>query len=149
MSRRTNSIIYLAFAQVDWPNVNVPRCCTEWTDRTNWLDVDEHVSHCNWMGVTCDSSTNLVTKLNLWNNGLSRILTKSIGNLTSIEVLDLSGNDIKVTYMLDSLSHHMHLPHLHLADYHFTTIPLLALHTIKLNYRGRFQQRLACLFTAF
>ena len=67
----------------------------EWTDRTNWLD--EYVSHCDWSGVTCDNNTNHVIQLNLSNNGLSGKLSESIGNLNSIEVLDLSDNDIKVT----------------------------------------------------
>ncbi len=66
----------------------------EWTNSTNW--VDEYASYCNWKGVTCDDSTNHVIRLNLTNNGLSGRLGESIGNLTSIEVLDLSDNDIKV-----------------------------------------------------
>jgi len=37
-----------------------------------------------------------VIELNLSNNGLSGRLSESIGNLTFIEVLDLSDNDIKV-----------------------------------------------------
>ena len=67
----------------------------EWTDRTSWLDGDEYTSYCNWKGVTCDDMSR-VTELNLANNGLSGRLSKSIGKLTSIEVLDLSDNDIKV-----------------------------------------------------
>ena len=66
----------------------------EWTDSTNWLD--EYESYCNWHGVTCDSETNHITQLELANNGLSGRLSNSIGNLTSIEKLDLSDNDIKV-----------------------------------------------------
>ena len=66
----------------------------EWTYRTNWKD--EYVSLCNWYGVTCDINTNQVTKLELRNNGLSGRLSESIGNLTSMEVLDLSDNDMKV-----------------------------------------------------
>jgi len=67
----------------------------EWTDRTNWLD--EHASYCDWKGVDCDKDRNHVIELNLRNNGLSGRLSESIGNLTFIEVLDLSDNDIKVT----------------------------------------------------
>jgi len=67
---------------------------TAWTPhRTDWMD--EYASHCGWKGVTCDDE-NHVTKLNLTNNGLSGRLSESIGNLTFIEVLDLSDNDIKV-----------------------------------------------------
>ncbi len=66
----------------------------EWTNDKNWLD--EYQSHCKWYGVTCDEGNNHVTKLNLTNNGLSGKLSKSIGKLTYIQVLDLSDNDIKV-----------------------------------------------------
>ena len=68
----------------------------EWTERTNWQD--EYQSYCDWMGGTCNSNTNQLTKLELRNNGLSGKLSASIGNLHSIEVLDLSDNDIKVMY---------------------------------------------------
>jgi len=64
----------------------------EWTDRTNWLN---EYRYCDWNGVTCDDM-NHVTELNLSNNGLSGRLSESIGNLSFIEVLDLSDNDIKV-----------------------------------------------------
>ena len=68
----------------------------EWTDRTNWKD--EYASYCDWKGVTCNNNTNQVTKLSLSNNGLSGSLSERIGNLTSVEVLDLSDNDIKVSF---------------------------------------------------
>jgi len=42
------------------------------------------------------SAYNHVTQLDLINNGLSGTLSESIGNLTYIEKLDLSDNDIKV-----------------------------------------------------
>ncbi len=70
----------------------------EWTNSTNWID--EYASCCNWFGVDCENETKLVTKLDLRNNGLSGRLSKSIGNLTSIEVLDLSDNDIKVMLLI-------------------------------------------------
>ena len=66
----------------------------EWTDETGWLN--EYESYCNWTGVTCDNDMTHVTKLQLSNNGLSGKLSKSIGNLTFIEEMDLSDNDIKV-----------------------------------------------------
>ena len=81
----------------------------EWTDRSNWID--EYVNHCDWRGVTCDNITNHVTKLSLRNNGLSGKLSESIGNLSSIEVLDLSDNDMKVTSFCSI--HYTFLPHLH------------------------------------
>jgi hypothetical protein len=70
---------------------------SEWTDRTDWKD--EYASYCDWKGVAWDDE-NHVTKLNLTNNGLSGRLSKSIGNLSFIEVLDLSDNDVKVMSIL-------------------------------------------------
>ena len=67
---------------------------TEWTNDTNWLD--EYETYCYWHGVTCDDDMKHVTKLELTNNALSGRLSESIGKLTSIEVLDLSDNDMKV-----------------------------------------------------
>ncbi len=78
----------------------------EWTNDTLWLD--EYTSYCDWKGVTCSceyrsqrynitcDSSKKVISLQLRDNGLSGRLSESIGNLTSIEVLDLSDNDIKV-----------------------------------------------------
>eukprot|EP00956_Cyclotella_meneghiniana_P002689 scaffold3165_cov62-Cyclotella_meneghiniana.AAC.11 len=68
----------------------------EWTDGTNWKD--EYASFCDWKGVTCDDGRNHATKIDLSNNGLSGRLSESIGNLTFIKELDLSGNGIKVGY---------------------------------------------------
>ena len=67
---------------------------SEWTDSTYWLD--EYESYCNWHGVTCDNDKNNAIELNLRNNGLSGRMSESIGELTFIEKLDLSDNDIKV-----------------------------------------------------
>ncbi len=72
----------------------------EWTDQGNKIDgslwLHEYASYCDWKGVACDHNKSHVTKLQLSNNGLSGRLSESIGNLTFIEVLDLSDNDIKV-----------------------------------------------------
>ena len=72
----------------------------EWTDQGNKIDgslwLHEYASCCDWKGVTCENNTKHVTKLNLTNNGLSGRLSDRIGNLTFIEVLDLSDNNIKV-----------------------------------------------------
>lgn len=79
----------------------------EWTEDTDestkvaWLD--EYGSHCDWLGITCDSSGH-VRKLNLTNNGLSGKLSESIGDLTFLEVLDLRDNDIKVSCPLSGLN---------------------------------------------
>ena len=41
----------------------------------------------------------IVTGLDLANNGLSGKLTAKIANLSSLEILDLSDNDIKVRFV--------------------------------------------------
>ena len=73
----------------------------EWTDILGWMD--EHASYCDWFGVTCDNNDEgeayideHVIRLELPSNGLSGKLSPSIGNLTRLEALDLSDNDIKV-----------------------------------------------------
>jgi len=67
----------------------------EWTDSTNWTD--PYMSHCFWRGISCVES--IVTELDLANNGLSGKLTAKIANLSSLVVLDLSDNDIKVSFV--------------------------------------------------
>ena len=66
----------------------------------NWTD--PYISHCFWRGVSC--TNDVVTELDLANNGLSGKLTLRQVNctdcrktLSSLEVLDLSDNDIKVS----------------------------------------------------
>ena len=66
----------------------------DWTNSLNWMD--EYESYCEWHGVSCDDDNNYVMKLELNGNGLSGKLSKIIGTLTAIEVLNLSDNDIKV-----------------------------------------------------
>ena len=66
----------------------------EWTNSGNWTH--EYTSHCHWYGVTCDDDTGKVVKLEMTNNGLSGKLSTSVGSLSSLKVLDLSDNDIKV-----------------------------------------------------
>ena len=64
----------------------------EWTDSKNWMDLQNN--HCLWHGVTCDNGA--VSELNLHSDGLSGTLDKGISELRSLEVLNLSDNDIKV-----------------------------------------------------
>ena len=64
----------------------------EWTESQNWLS--QYSSHCDWHGVTCSGP--IVTELNLTSNGLSGKLSAFIANLTSLIVLDVSDNDMKV-----------------------------------------------------
>ena len=66
----------------------------EWTESTNWTD--PYMSHCFWKGISC-TNDGAVTILNLTNDGLSGTLSKSIANLSSLEILELSDNDIKVS----------------------------------------------------
>lgn len=92
---------------------------SEWTESTYWKD--EYISHCKWHGVKCVKNrltglnlwndglsagiSDRVTELKLWNNGLSGRLSESIGNLASIEKLDLSDNDIKVMTFTECFAH--------------------------------------------
>jgi hypothetical protein len=67
----------------------------EWTVSTNWMD--PHIGHCDWYGIVCNDA-NKTVKLELQSNGLSGTLTPNIANLSSLEVLDLNNNDIKVRH---------------------------------------------------
>ena len=66
----------------------------EWTDSANWTDPYESI--CSWHRIICDENNTHAVELNLTNNGLSGRLSESIGRLSSLEILDLSDNDIKV-----------------------------------------------------
>ena len=70
----------------------------EWTRDRMWLD--PYTGHCSWYGVECND-LNKTIKLELPNNGLSGTLDKDIEKLNSLEVLDLSDNDIKVGTILN------------------------------------------------
>jgi len=104
----------------------------EWTDRSNWKD--EYESCCNWKGVTC-GKTNQVIKLNLRNNGLSGRLSKIIGNLTSMEVLDLSDNDMKVILMCTNYYYIVCFDFFHCL-HSSNIIVLLAFNKTQLNSQG-------------
>jgi len=69
----------------------------EWTESTYW--VDPYISHCQWYGIKCNEGTNSTISIELPTNGLSGTLSKSISNLTLLEILDLSDNDIKVSQL--------------------------------------------------
>ncbi len=64
----------------------------EWTESDKWME--PYTDHCDWRGVSCNDGS--VIELNLTNNGLSGKLTQRISELHSLQVLDLSDNDIKV-----------------------------------------------------
>ena len=60
-----------------------------WTNNTGWLD--ETVSHCDWLFVDCDISGR-VSFLTLHKNNLTGYVTDSLGNLSSLQGLNLSAN---------------------------------------------------------
>jgi len=66
----------------------------EWTDAENWLS--EYELTCNWKGITCNENLTIIG-LNLTHNSLSGKLSSSISELRSLEILDLSDNDIQVS----------------------------------------------------
>ena len=65
----------------------------DWTESDKWLD--EFANHCDWYNVKCNED-NHVTRLDLRSNGLLGKLSKSISDLTWLQYLDLSDNDLKV-----------------------------------------------------
>ena len=69
----------------------------EWTNDGFW--VHEYESHCSWHGVTCDPTNTTVIMLELPGNGLSGTLSERIADLSTLEVLDVSDNDINVGYI--------------------------------------------------
>ena len=64
-----------------------------WTNNTNWLS-DRPLGE--WYGVTTDRNGR-VTRLGLYQNALSGSLPSSLGNLTDLQVLQLSSNELSGT----------------------------------------------------
>lgn len=64
----------------------------EWTNAALW--VDEYENHCSWYGVLCDDGGKVIS-LTLNNSGLSGRISTSIGELKSLEILDLHENDLQ------------------------------------------------------
>lgn len=98
----------------------------EWTESTLWMD--EYSNHCGWMGITCDD-VGRVNKLELRNNGLSGKVSSRIGELNTLEILDLSDNDIKVRYQGNLQT---------IWNYFFSLIPRL---NGKRDCRGLYRQK--------
>ncbi len=82
----------------------------DWDDSAGWMD--PYTSVCSWFGVTCNKD-NRVVGLNLTANGLAGKLSEKIADLASLEILDLSDNDIGVRFARDFSSSFAHLA------YHF------------------------------
>src|SRR5262245_35439853 len=49
-------------------------------------------SECGWSGVTCDAGGAHVTGLRLQDRNISGTLPEALGNLSDLQILDLSGN---------------------------------------------------------
>ena len=62
-----------------------------WFNNTNWLDINVPV--CDWYGITCNGSGEII-EIDLSNNNLSLSLSQSILNLHKLIILDVSGNDL-------------------------------------------------------
>ena len=69
----------------------------EWTDSKNWLA--EYSNFCSWYGISCDASNSTI-EIKLHGNGLSGKILPNIGQLSSLQVLVLSDNDIKVCFVV-------------------------------------------------
>eukprot|EP00253_Pinus_taeda_P012307 PITA_12307 len=67
---------------------------TEWIDTNNslssWNATDE--SPCSWNGVSCDTQSKLLTKINLSNTNISGTLSSTICGLQNLKELILPGN---------------------------------------------------------
>jgi len=66
----------------------------EWAVKSFWAD--SYTTYCAWSGITCNEQGHTV-KLELSGNGLSGTLSKRVGDLPFLEVLDLAHNEIKGT----------------------------------------------------
>ena len=66
----------------------------DWANSADWMDPYESV--CSWFGVTCKE--NRVVELNLIGNGLAGKLSEKVADLKFLEVLDLSDNDMRVSF---------------------------------------------------
>jgi Leucine-rich repeat (LRR) protein len=69
-----------------------------WTDRTNWRNADDTDfndvgTECTWYGVTCDSSSRIIT-IDLESNNLSGPLPPELGNLAFLSTLRLGWNQL-------------------------------------------------------
>jgi Leucine-rich repeat (LRR) protein len=63
---------------------------SSWSNHTNWLSGPIN----NWYGITLNTTTHRVNKIELPNNGLTGKLPSVIGNLTGLRWLYLNGNNL-------------------------------------------------------
>jgi len=70
----------------------------DWTDNTNWMRDD--VSICEWFGILCDRTAQeeKVTEIALPENNLKGHLASISFYLPLLQKLDLSGNDVSVSF---------------------------------------------------
>ncbi|GAY61934.1 hypothetical protein CUMW_213850 [Citrus unshiu] len=57
----------------------------------DWNDTNQ-IHHCNWSGITCNSSSKHVTAIKLVDKQLQGQISPFLGNLSALQVLDLSLN---------------------------------------------------------
>lgn len=62
-----------------------------WTEKNGWLGGQDH---CNWLGVTCLASENIVVALNLQNNNLTGHFPTDLYTLASLQTLNIYANDL-------------------------------------------------------
>ena len=113
----------------------------EWTVDELWLD--EYKSHCLWYGVEC--SGNSVIKLELSSNGLSGTLSEKIGDLSSLEVLDLSDNGLKVGATCSSIDYAIFS---YRKYHHYSLLNTILLSFYILYFSGIYSNRDWCSFSA-
>ncbi|KAJ6372785.1 hypothetical protein OIU76_027167 [Salix suchowensis] len=92
--------------------------------------------YCNWNGVKCDSSNNVIS-INLASEGLSGTLPSELSTLSQLQSLSLQGN--KLSGPLPSFANIASLKELYIGSNNFTSIPtdffkgLTSLQTLSMN----------------
>ena len=87
-----------------------------WTNKTGWLQTN---TPCTWYGVSC--SGNRVNWLSLYDNRLAGALPPEIGNLTALDSLTLSNNQL--TSLPPQIGNLTALTWLYLGSNQLTSVP--------------------------